>query len=68
VTRVPAAGRLVEHLTLFDTYLENVEQDDSRKIYLAKHVLSLAEGAPRQNSKSEYRNPDIEIRNKPRVN
>jgi len=47
----------VEHLTLFDTYLGNVEQDDSRKIYLAKHVLSLAEGAPRQNPKSEYRNP-----------
>ncbi len=30
------------------TYLGNVEQNDSRKIYPAKHALSRVEGAPRR--------------------
>ena len=33
---------------ILDTYLGEVEQNDSRKIYPAKHVLSFAEGARRR--------------------
>jgi len=37
-------------MVFLDTYLRNVEQNDSRKIYRAKTPME-------QNPKSEYRNP-----------
>ena len=45
---------------LGDTYLGNVEQNDSKNIYPAKHVLSRVEGTPRRKDL----NLNFEIRNK----
>jgi hypothetical protein len=37
---------LTSILVALDNYLGNVDQNDSRKIYRAKHVLSRIEGTP----------------------
>jgi hypothetical protein len=44
---------------LFDSYLENVEQNDFKKIYRAKHVLSRVEGTPRRKVKYFPNSPNL---------
>jgi hypothetical protein len=47
---------------LLDTYLANVEQNDSRKIYRAKHVLSKIEGTPSMQRKIVTVSPNLGAR------
>ena len=50
-TRATITNTILFRFEFLDTYLGTVEQNDSRKIYRAKHALSRVEGTPRTQRK-----------------